>query len=461
MEITVTCHLRPSLRILPPDCRNVIAQTGAGLLLCVIAPLAAAQDEPSRPEGSIELGIGHTDNLNRDVNNLESDIGLLGLGFAGSTDRRWLRAGLAGDVEFRRYHAEEDDNEVLGSVDGALELHAVPDRVQWDFAVAYGQARIDPLGAVGPSNRQYATSFSTGPQIALPLGGRTMLQIGGSISDQSFEVTEDLDGRSMDARLGLERRINPVTQLTLALEGTEIEYDLDDQTHDIATLSLEYRRELASGEAFASIGRGEVKINDEDAEPVTVGQVVWKRAVGARSRMEICAGREITDAGSAFTDAGTAIGCPGTLSNLASVARTTDNREQGTVSTQNPFVREGGSLSFLMDSALGHFRATVSLAQDRFEDDSTYDNDSTIFEVSGSRDFAHHWRAELAARLWIQDYVEQDDKNKDQFVRFSLSRLLARGMRLTLSYEQNRRDGGVGPFDAHDYFLTFGRDFGQ
>lgn len=457
----MTCQFRPNRRNRPSDFHNASARAGAGLILCLVAPFAIAQDEPSKPEGSIEIGIGHTDNLNRDANELESDIGVLGVGFAGRTDRRWLRAGLAADVEYRRYHADEDDNEVLGSVDGELELHMVPDRVQWDFSVAYGQARIDPLGAVGPANRQYATSFSTGPQLALPLGGRTILQIGGSVSDQSFEVTEDLDGRSMDARLGLERRINPVTQLTLALEGVEIEYDLDDQTHDIATLSLEYRRELASGEAFASIGRGEVKINNEEAEPVTVGQIVWNRAVGARSRFEICAGREITDAGSAFTDAGVAIGCPGTLSSLASVARTTDNREQGTVSTQNPFVRAGGSLSYQMDGALGHFRATFSMAQDRFEDDSTYDNDSTIFEISGWRDFAHHWRAELAARLWIQDYIELDDKNEDQFVRFSLSRLLSRGMRLTLSYEQNRRDSGVGPFDAHDYFLTFGRDFGR
>jgi hypothetical protein len=429
--------------------------------LCIVASLATAQDEPSKPEGSIELGIGHTDNLNRDANELESNIGMLGVGFAGRTDRRWLRAALAGDIEYRTYEADENDDEVLGSIDAALELHAVPDRVQWDFSVAYGQVRVDPLGAVGPSNRQRTTSFSTGPQVALPLGDRTFLQIGATISDQSFEVTDDLDGRSTDARLGLERRINPVTHLTLALEGSEIEYDLDDQTHDIATLSLEYRRELASGEAFASIGRGEVKINDEDAEPVTVGQLVWKRAVGARSRIEICAGQEITDAGSAFTDAGVAIGCPGTLSSLASVARTTDNREEGTVATQNPFVRAGGSFSFLVDSALGDFRATFSLAQDRFEDDSTYDNDSTIFEVSGSRDFAHHWRAELTARLWVQDYLELDDKNEDQNVRFSLSRLLARGMRLTLSYEQSRRDGGVGPFDAHDYFLTFGRDFGR
>lgn len=457
----MTCRLPQNLRVSRSLDRIVSVRTGAGLLLCLVVSLATAQDEPSRPEGSIDLGLGHTDNLNRDAAELESDIGVLGVAYAGSTDRRWLRAALAGDVEYRRYHADEDDDEVIGSIDGALELHAVPDRVQWDFFASYGQVRIDPLGAVGPSNRQRTTTFSTGPQFALPLGGRTLLQLGGTVSDQSFEVTDDLDGRSTDARLALERRINPVTHLTLALDGNEIEYDLDDHTHDIVSLSLEYRRELASGEAFASIGRGEVTINDVEADPVTVGQVVWNRAVGARSRIEICAGREITNAGNAFADAGVAIGCPGTLSGLASVARTTDNREQGTVATQNPFVREGGSLSYELDGSQGKFRATFSLAQDRFEEDSTYDNDSTVFEISGTRDFAHHWRAELTARLWIQDYTQLDDKNEDQYIRFALSRLLARGMRLTLSFEQNSRDSGVNPFDANDYFLTFGRDFGR
>jgi len=124
-------------------------------------------------------------------------------------------------------------------------------------------------------------------------------------------------------------------------------------------------------------------------------------------------------------------------------------------------VRAGGSLSFQVDSALGNFRATFSMAQDRFEEDTTYDNDSTILEVSGSRDFAHHWRAELTARLWIQDFIDLGDKNEDQFVRLALSRLLARNMRLILSFEQNRRVSGVDPFDANEYFLSFGRDFGR
>ena len=99
--------------------------------------------------------------------------------------------------------------------------------------------------------------------------------------------------------------------------------------------------------------------------------------------------------------------------------------------------------------------------QDRFEEDSTYDSDSTILEASGSRDFAHHWRADLTARLWVQDFIDLRDKNEDLFVRVSLSRLLPRGTRLTLSFERNRRVGGVNPFDANDYFLSFGRDFGR
>ena len=430
--------------------------------MCVLASLALADEERSAPEAKIELGIGQTDNLNRNAEEIESDIGRLAVGFAGSSDRRWLRAALAGDVEYRKYEASglEDDDEVLGSVDGELELHAVREMVQWDFGVGYGQVRIDPLGAVGPANRQTTVSFSTGPQINLPLGERSFLQFGATLSDQDFDVTRDLDGRQTTARLGLGRRLDPVTQLTLALEASETEYDLDAPTYDIATLSLEYQRELASGEAFLSVGRGRLEIGDE-SEPTTVAQLVWKRAVGTRSRIEICAGREITDAGNLFAGAGVAIGCPGDLGSLANVARTTSNREQEVISTTNPFVRSGGSLSFEVDGRRSSLRATFSMAQDRFEGDSTFDNDSTIFEVSGSRDFARHWQAELSARLWIQDFNDLGDENEDRVIRFSLSRLLARGMRLTLSFEQNRRVGGLGEFDANDYFLSFGREFGR
>ncbi len=445
------------------DSRNTYTRTGVGVALWMIAALAFAQDEPSGPEGKVEIGVGWTDNLNRDQDEVESNIGRLGLGFAGRTDRRLLRAALSGDIEYRTYDADEllVDDEVLGSVDALLELHAVKDVALWDFGYSYGQVRIDAFGAVGPLNRQRTTTFSTGPKLELPLGERTSLQLVGTLSDQNFEVTNELDGRSTGVRLGLAREIDPVTEVTLAVDARNIEYDLDSQENDIRTASIEYRRELASGEAFVSIGRGRAEIDDAESDPVTVGRLRWRRAVASRSHVEICAGREITDAGDAFAAAGVAIGCPGDLGSLASVARTSDNRGQGIIATQNPLVRSGGSLSFEVDSEFGDIRATFSLAQDRFEEDTTFDNDSTVIEVSGSRDFARHWRANLTARLWMQDFVESGDENEDQTIRFALSRLFGRNMRLTFSYERTRRADGVRPFDANDYFLSFGRDFGR
>ena len=67
----------------------------------------------------------------------------------------------------------------------------------------------------------------------------------------------------------------------------------------------------------------------------------------------------------------------------------------------------------------------------------------------------------MSARRWIQDFGELGEKNEDQLVSFSLSRLLSRNLRLTLSFEQSRRVGGVGEYDANEYFLSVGRDFGR
>lgn len=442
--------------------RTAFASAGVCLALCVVVSPALGQEQVFKPEASIELSVGHTDNVNRDADELDSDIGRLSVGFSGRSDRRWLQSAVAGDLEYLKYSADElsVDDEVLGSVDGKLAVLIVPDRVQWDFGLNYGQARIDSLGPVGPLNRQTVTSFSTGPQITIPLAERTSLQASGLISEESFEERPDLDARRTAARLGLERQITPVTQLTLAVDVSEIEYDLDSLAYDYETFSLEYRRELATGEALASIGRGSVEI-DGDSEPTTVAQLLWKRAIGARSKIEICVGREITDAGNAFAGAGVAVGCPGDVGDVSSVSRTTRNREQGTIPTTNPFVREGGSVSFIWDSALGDLRATFSLSQDRFEEDSTLDNDSTAVELSGSRDFARHWRTAVSARLWVQDFDDIGEKNEDYSVGLSVSRLLSDNMWLSLSFERNRRDGGVDPYDSNEYFLSLGRSFGR
>src|SRR5690606_38238585 len=133
----------------------------------------AAPDAQARPEVHLRIGAGHTSNLFLDDRELRSDIEMLGVGLvAGKASSRW-RGVIATDLEFRRYDAEiiEDNDELLGSLDGRLEIELVPERFVWIFEQNSGQSRTNPLAPVGPDNRERTDVFSTGPRWAFPVGG--------------------------------------------------------------------------------------------------------------------------------------------------------------------------------------------------------------------------------------------------------------------------------------------------
>ncbi|HEY8549716.1 MAG TPA: hypothetical protein VIL35_07170, partial [Vicinamibacterales bacterium] len=165
-----------------------VVAAGASAVVMGGAPAFAQRvvEEAPPPEARIELGVGESDNLNRDAAALRSDMTILGLGFGARRNTRLVRGALAGDVELREYGAEglADDDEVLGSIDGVLELHVVPDRFRWDAESNFGQVRTDPSAPVGPENRERTTVFSTGPRLSWPVGGRNTLEVGADVAER-------------------------------------------------------------------------------------------------------------------------------------------------------------------------------------------------------------------------------------------------------------------------------------
>lgn len=443
--------------------RGISTRAGLFTAAAFMSGLAVAQTAaPTGPQASISLGFGHSDNLNRDETNaVSSDITRLQVGFAGSVDRLRLRGMAAGDLQYRDYAAEESavDSEVLGSVDGWLELHMVPDQFYWDVQYGFGQTRLDVFGPVGPGNRQRTTVVATGPHLALPLGDRNSLEFGARVSERSYEKQPEFDGRLTTVQLGLVRAIDAVTRVSLNLEGRENEFNDTTEVYEFEIASLEYRRELASGQAIASVGRGRVQIGTE-SQPTTIARLAWSREVGARSRLEICAGRELTDAGSVFAAGGTAVGCQGDLSGLSNVPNRTDGRLQGAVSSTSPVRRESLGLRFNIDGSLANFSLVIGAAQDRFAIDSDFDNESMTAQLSATRQFGQQWLGEIFLRSWIQDF-RSIGRNDDQSVRLALSHTLARSSRLEFVLERNRRVSERTPFDENVLFVSFGHNFGR
>src|SRR5690606_12511661 len=141
-----------------------------------------------------------------------------------------------------------------------------PDRFRWDAESNFGQVRTDPSAPVGPENRERTTVFSTGPRLSWPFGGRNTLEVGADVAERRFETTETLDSRLTTARLGVARAIGPVTRVALTFERSENEFEIQEERYEFQILSLEYRKQLASGEAVASAGRGAVEIQGESED---------------------------------------------------------------------------------------------------------------------------------------------------------------------------------------------------
>ena len=281
------------------------------------------------------------------------------------------------------------------------------------------------------------------------------------VSDRSYATTETFDSRLTALRLGVVRAINPITSVALNLEKSKNEFDAEQpESYKFEIATVEYRKELASGEAVASLGRGRIRIAG-DSEPTTVARLAWNRAVGVRSRLEICAGRELTDAGNVFSAGGSSVGCQGELSGLADVSRTTDGRLQGVVLSSSPLRRESVGLRFDVNGQITTFSASVGMAKDRFETDLDSDNDSTSLFIYGSRRLGQQWRADFSILRWEQNLSRRNVDSEDRSVHVGLARTLPRSMYVAFSLEHNQRLSDVDPFDENVAYLSFGRNFGR
>ena len=75
------------------------------------------------------------------------------------------------------------DDEFLGGLDGTVYYRFIPERFAWSIEDNFAQIAVNGLAVDTPDNRQNLNYFTTGPDIILPLGARTALEVSGRYSD--------------------------------------------------------------------------------------------------------------------------------------------------------------------------------------------------------------------------------------------------------------------------------------
>ena len=180
----------------------------AGPLLLAMSPgvwAQAQQEEGQQASWGLDLGARYTDNVGRVDTNEESDtVGIAGVNFAVDVNRPRFGARAAADVRYQKYFDSTFDNDIQGGLDGTMSFAFVPQRLVWVVQDNYGQVSRNREVADNPANLSDINYFSTGPDLTLPFGARTSVQLSGRWSDAYFEDAEqDSETLSGSAALGL------------------------------------------------------------------------------------------------------------------------------------------------------------------------------------------------------------------------------------------------------------------
>jgi hypothetical protein len=263
----------------------------AGALLLAIGPGAWAQDQQA--SWGLDLGGRYTDNVGRvEVDEESETVGIAGLNFAFDVDRPRLDGSAAADLRYQKYFDDTFDDDVNGGLDGQLSFGLVPERFTWVVQDNYGQVARNRLVADNPANRQDINYFSTGPDITLPFGSRTSLQLSGRWSDAYFEDA-DQDSETLTGSAALVRQLSSAATVSLNGSYSELDFDDDDVFVDYEVTQAFLRLQLIGARTTLSLDGGGSRLEQgsggSESESV-LARLNLTRQVGARSTLQLTAG---------------------------------------------------------------------------------------------------------------------------------------------------------------------------
>ncbi len=265
-------------------------------LWVIVFGLPAAAAVGAEKQYAVEVGLGTSSNIERTVDAGRSEtIASLGTQFTLQQDTRKLYANLDGDLTWLEYLDNTYDSELIGNAGATLRASLVEDVLAWSFVDRFGQTRTDLLAPPTPSNREYVNQFSTGPDVAIRLGGNLHLQASGRYMRVDYEDSP-FNSQRFAQSLGLRREMSSGTNLTLRATAQQIDPD-DAPIYDLSEAVLAYESLGARTDISVEAGVSRIHERGGDSDPNEVLRLEISRRLGGGSTLTLSGGREYADPG--------------------------------------------------------------------------------------------------------------------------------------------------------------------
>jgi hypothetical protein len=413
----------------------------AGPLLLAVSPGAWSQapQQQEQPEGAswgVDVGARYTDNVGRvDVNEESETVGIAGAYFAFTLDRPRLDGHAAADLHYEEYFDSTFDSRVNGGLDGLMSFAFVPERFLWTVEDNYGQVARNRQAVDTPDNRQDINYFSTGPDITLPFGSRTYLELSGRWEDAYFEDT-DQDSETRRGSAAVVRELSSATSVSVNGAYSEIEFDQADLFPGFEVTQAFLRLALTGSRTTLSLDGGASRVEQQDGASKSeslLARLDLTRRVGARSLLHLEAGREPSSTAQDFRRA----------QQLGGVTIGPD----GAVPAGDSFLSDYGYLSFTTDWERSVFTVLLSARAEDHERFSVLDREQYRAAISYSRDMTRNISLDVHGAYLDEKLTETgfsfDELGGGLGMRWQLSRhfsLIARADHYVGSSDDGARD---------------------
>lgn len=424
-------------------CSRMIRVLAVSVTASALPALAVAQGVPRTTETfwTVEAGAEYTDNVGRASEDEQSEtVGTGTIAFGLATVRRRLDADITGRLEYREYFDSAFDSEIVGGVRGAVLFTLIPERFTWVVTDNFGQISNDRRLVDNPDNRRDINYFSTGPDVTLPLGQRTFVQVSGRYSDTYYEG-ESTDSTMLTGSLALIRQLSTFTSISLNGSSSDVDYD-DELIQDYRIDQAFLRWSTVNERSSFVLDGGYNQVDDgTNSSGGVLARLELSQSVAARSRIGLNVGTEFVTTGLGFRRVQEITGVdPGTGDAIA---------------TRDAYQMDYAYLTWTTDRVRSSFSVTLSARSESHEVETLDDRDLYGAALRLSRHLTPRLDGSLTASYTKEELVNENFSFDEWHVSVGLSWLVGPSLsvRLRLEHFEGSSDGGVREFDENRAYL--------
>jgi hypothetical protein len=396
--------------------------------------------------GSLNVAIGHSDNLNR-TDDGELDVGIASFGgtFGLVESTRRMNADVIVNADYLEYDDSTIDGEVVGGASAFLDYFLIEERFWWNLRYNYGQQIFDPLQPIRPGNRENVGFLTTGPVFALPLGARHKISLDLNYSTVRYELRQN-DNDRVNGQIGLSRDVSEGSTIALIVAGERVEYD------DVVINPDFERREAfirwaslsARNNVLFDIGYSELILDGIDKE--SGGEVVtleWTRTVSNSTTFTVGGGSRFSDQGDIFRF----------RQNTSFDIRETED----VVGTATPFRSNYFDVRYNIERDRFGIDLSGGWSDEDYEGRDEFDRELVRFSLFLSRRMTRKLRGDVGVVYAERDFQDLERVDDDTLLQAILSYEIHPAFTASLSFQNLTRSStnALAEFEENRAFLTF------